>query len=208
MNYRESMISEYFPTLIYQGHLPRSGDLNRELRREIQILAKIDADGRGWSKRNYRGGYSSYASMTQLHRTSPNFGELEERLRPHVKKMIRKLEWDLMEKSISMTTCWANRMSKGTHHTMHLHPHCALSGVYFVDCPPGSSPFKIEDPRMGRLMASPPKKTSARRQNRNYVEIHPKPGQFILFESWLKHEVPPHWGASPRLSIAFNYEWI
>lgn len=192
-HYIRAMIAEYFPSLVHQGQLSRAVTLNRELKREIQILSKIDAAGRRWSAKNYKGSYSSYSSISNLHETSPNFAELAKRLEPHVRRLVSKLEWDLMGRRISMTTCWANQMRKGTHHTLHLHPHSVISGVYFVECPSGSSPFKIEDPRMGLLMASPPRKSNCRTKNRNYVEFHPKSGQFLLFESWLKHEVPPHW---------------
>jgi uncharacterized protein (TIGR02466 family) len=200
-------IQELFPSYIYTGHLT-SKNLLRELKREIEILPSIDIEGQRWSKKNYIGGYSTYASLTQLHQTSPNFGDLEKRLRPHMRKMIAKLEWDLMNGKIQMTTCWANSMGKGTHHTMHIHPHCVLSGVYFVDCPAGSSPFKLEDPRMSKMMAAPPRKMSCQIRNKNYIEFRPKAGDFIIFESWMKHEVPPHRGDKPRLSVSFNYEWL
>jgi uncharacterized protein (TIGR02466 family) len=29
-----------------------------------------------------------------------------------------------------------------------------------------------------------------------------------LFESWLRHEVPPNPAASERISISFNYAWV
>jgi uncharacterized protein (TIGR02466 family) len=201
-------ILELFPSYVYVGNLPRASALNRELNREIRILEKMDRDGVKWSRKNYVGGYSSYASLTQLHRTSPHFEELEKLLRSHIRKFAAKSEWDLLDRRLEMTTCWANRMGNGTHHTMHLHPLSVISGVYFVDCPPGSSVFKIEDPRMGRLMAAPPRKASAQKRNRNYIEFQPSPGQFILFESWMKHEVPPHRGIRARVSVSFNYEWI
>jgi uncharacterized protein (TIGR02466 family) len=202
------MIQEVFPSLIATGRLAGNTKLNKELLREINILAEMDEPGVRWSKKNYVGGYSSYSSLTQLHHTSPNFAELEKGLRPHVKQMIKKLQWDLLGRKVEMTTCWANRMGKGTHHTLHLHPLSVLSGVYFVATPQGSSRFKMEDPRMERLMASPPRKTNSDRKNRPYIEFDPRPGDFILFESWMKHEVPPHRGDKPRVSISFNYEWL
>jgi len=33
-------------------------------------------------------------------------------------------------------------------------------------------------------------------------------GTLVLFESWLRHEVPPNPAASPRISISFNYNWF
>lgn len=198
-------IMNVFPTYLYRGRLPAR--LNRELEREIMTLAEIDELGVEWSRKNYIGGYSSYSSMTQLHRTSPNFAELEKLLRPHVRAYVKKLNWDLMGRKLEMTTCWANAMGEGTHHTMHTHPMSVLSGVYYVSVPPGSSPFKIEDPRMPMFMAAPPRKRSAPATEQHYLLLPPKPGEFLLFESWMRHEVPPHRGKRPRLSISFNYEF-
>lgn len=195
-----------FPSFIYRGRLSRATALNRALTREIATLSEIDDAGIAWSESHYVGGYSSYASMAQLHRTSPNFGELHDLLAPHVRAFARALNWDLRGRRLQMTTCWANAMGYGTHHTMHLHPLSVISGVYYVNLPPGSSPFKIEDPRMGLLMAAPPRRASAPAHVQNYMKFQSKPGEFILFESWMRHEVPPHRGKQPRLSISFNYE--
>ena len=32
-------------------------------------------------------------------------------------------------------------------------------------------------------------------------------GRRVLFESWLRHEVPPARYAGERISISFNYAW-
>lgn len=196
-----------FPTFIYTGSIPNANKLNKELKKEIATLSEIDEQGQKWSAENYHGGYSSYASMTRLHMTSPNFAEIEKKLRLHVKKYVEKLSWDLLGRKLEMTTCWANSMGHTAHHTLHSHPLSVLSGVYYVSVPKGSSPLKIEDPRMGFLMNSPPRKASAPAIEQNYLLIKPKAGDFVLFESWMRHEVPPHRVTEPRLSISFNYEF-
>jgi uncharacterized protein (TIGR02466 family) len=38
-----------------------------------------------------------------------------------------------------------------------------------------------------------------------YTEIPAEEGRFILFESWLRHEVPPNQSKKQRISISFNY---
>lgn len=197
-----------FPSFIYRGSFPTAhrARLNRALAREIQQLEEMDHYGREWSKAHYNNGYSSYSSLSNLHQTSPNFGELRDWLAPHVAKFARALNWDLGRRKLQMTTCWANAMGTGTHHTLHLHPMSAISGVYYVNVPPQSSPFKIEDPRMGLLMAAPPRRSGAPSNQQNFLTIAPKAGEFILFESWMRHEVPPHRGKQTRLSVSFNYE--
>jgi uncharacterized protein (TIGR02466 family) len=202
------MIETVFPSYIYRGQKANARKFNTELAREIVALEEVDHYGREWSATQYVGGYSSYSSMCNLHQTSPNFGALEKFLRPHVRKFVAKLGWNLMGREVRMTTCWVNAMGPGTYHTLHVHPSSVLSGVYYVDVPKGSSPLKIEDPRMGLLMASPPRRASAPPSSQNYMLLDAKAGGFLLFESWMRHEVPPHRGRDPRLSVSFNYEWV
>jgi uncharacterized protein (TIGR02466 family) len=38
--------------------------------------------------------------------------------------------------------------------------------------------------------------------------LTPKAGDIIMFESWLKHEVPPHHTNDERISVSFNYDWF
>ena len=56
-------------------------------------------------------------------------------------------------------------------------------------------------------MAAPPRHHKAPASMQPFMEIAPKAGHFVLFEGWMRHEVTPHLGKKPRLSIAFNYEW-
>lgn len=201
-------IEMLFPSFIYRGQLTNVRAFNREVALEIQALENMDDYGREWSESHYVGGYSSYSSLCNLHQTSPNFSQLEKKLAPHVSRFVKKLNWDLLGRKVRMTTCWVNAMGNGTYHTLHVHPSSVLSGVYYVDTPKGSSPLKIEDPRMGLLMASPPRRAKAPAREQNYLSLEAKPGQFVLFESWMRHEVPPHRGDQPRLSVSFNYEWV
>lgn len=204
-----SKVRQVFPTYICQGSLPsaQARRINKQLKREIEILQKIDRHGMAWSKKYFPNMYTSYATLTKLHETSPYFAELKKLIDPHVRKFIRKQQWALMGRKIEMTTCWANSSRKGSHHTMHLHPYAVISGVYYVEAPPGSSVLKLEDPRMQSYMAAPPRGNNAPPVMQPFIEIAPKAGHFVLFEGWMRHEVPPHLGNKPRLGIAFNYEW-
>ena len=54
-----------------------------------------------------------------------------------------------------------------------------------------------------------PRKKAARLENRTFVEIQPKPGLLLLWESWLRHGVEANnmmgRARSRRISISFNY---
>jgi uncharacterized protein (TIGR02466 family) len=203
-------LQEFFPTLVYSAELQRRGarEFNRQLLDECHQLRADDAAGRRWSAANYPGGYTSYGSSHRLQRMSPTFDALRGKLEPHVKAFAAKADWDLKGRALTMTDCWVNIMSHRAVHGLHLHPLSTLSGTYYVAVPQGSSGLKIEDPRLDRYMAAPPRKGGSRSRNRAWITLPAKAGQVILFESWLRHEVTPNPIERERVSVSFNYNWF
>ncbi len=203
-------VRAWFPTHIYDAPLVRGGarSLNRELLVECGQIRKVDDDGRRWSKRNYPGGFTSYNSMNQLHRTSSTFGELEKHIRRHVKSFANALDFDLTGRKLTMTDCWVNVMPRRAAHGLHLHPLATISGTYYVRTPRGASKIKFEDPRLASFMAAPPRTPDCRPENRAFVEYPVAAGNVILFESWLRHEVSANRTDEERVSVSFNYNWF
>lgn len=197
-----------FPTLVYTERLRARGwqALNARLLRECRQLKEDDAAGRRWSARNYPGGYTSYGSANRMHRNSPSFAALARELDRHVARFARSLRFDLEGRPLAMTDCWVNLMGSGTAHGLHLHPLSTISGTYYVATPPGSPGLKLEDPRLERFMAAPPRAGTGR--NCSWVTLRARPGQLVLFESWLRHEVPANRASAQRVSISFNYSWF
>ena len=73
--------------------------------------------------------------------------------------------------------------------------------------PEGTSALKLEDPRHPMMMASPPRKKDAPEELRQFVYVKPKVGEVIMWESWLRHEVPMNMSEDDRISVSFNYKW-
>ncbi len=203
-------VRAWFPTLIYEAPLVRRGTsaLNRELLKESQQLREVDKVGQRWSRERYPGGYTSYGSLCQLHRMSSTFMELERHLRRHVRAYARALDYDLDGRELEMTDCWVNIMPRHCVHGLHLHPTSTISGTYYVKTPRGCSRIKFEDPRLAAFMAAPPRLPGAREQNLQFVEYTAEAGNVILFESWLRHEVPASRIAAERVSVSFNWNWF
>lgn len=199
-----------FSTQISTGLLATKGlaRLNTELEDEARKLAQVDAAGIEWSAENYPSGYTSYSSMSELHRVSSTFRKLEGYLRPHVNRMADRLDFDLAGRKLEMTQCWVNVNAQHAYHGLHLHPIATISGTYYVTTPKGSGPIKFEDPRLGLFMARPPLKSRAHADNKPFVSVAPKAGHFVLFESWLRHEVVPNRTKAERISVSFNWNWF
>lgn len=202
-------VRAWFPTYIYCEPLQRAGlaRWNADLAEECRRLREFDDAGRKWSAKNYPGGYTSYASMNELHRFSSSFARLEQKLAVHVKKFARALDMDLRGRAIRLTDLWVNIMPETAAHSLHLHPLSFISGTYYIVTPPGCPGLKFEDPRLDRFMAAPPKLPGAKRENRPHITYPAEAGNVILFESWLRHEVASNRVPAERISISFNFNW-
>ncbi|MBW4051652.1 MAG: hypothetical protein HIU85_09340 [Proteobacteria bacterium] len=203
-------VLKLFPTLVYCARLTgaAAGKIDARLLRECLQLRQDDPAGRKWSAGRYPGGYTSYGSAHRMHRMSPTFAALERAIDRHVARFASSLELDLAGRKLAMTDCWVNIMPRGTAHGLHLHPLSTISGTYYVKTPRGSPGLKLEDPRLERMMAAPPRRAAAARENRPWIVLPARAGGVVLFESWLRHEVPANPIAGERISISFNYSWF
>ena len=200
-------IDTLFPTKIYKAPIAATGvrRLNDDLRIACLSISRDDRAGQEWCRANAYAGYTSYSSLNDLAVRAPQFADLQKHLDGHVAAFARELHYDLGGKKLKLDSIWINILKPGGVHTSHIHPHSAISGTYYVSVPKNSSALKFEDPRLGFMMAAPPKKEKAPREAQSFVYLDPAPGTVVLFESWLRHEVPPNQAREDRISISFNY---
>jgi uncharacterized protein (TIGR02466 family) len=177
----------------------------RGLAETCLAIAAEDKAGQRWAKSHGYGGYTSYASLNDLTRRATVFAELEKSIARHVSAFARKSEFELGGRRLALDSLWINVMRKGAVHAPHLHPHSVVSGTYYVTVPRGSGAIRFEDPRLAMLMAAPSKKKNAKLENRTFVDVTPKAGMLLLWESWLRHGVEANGSKSPRISVGFNY---
>ena len=200
-------IDRLFATKLYRAALGGRGAkrLNADLAQACKDIAREDRAGRKWSKEHGYRGYTSYASLADLPRRSPAFAELVTHLDRHVAKFAKALDFDLNGRRLKLDSIWLNVMHSGAVHTAHIHPKSIISGTYYVAIPSGAGALKLEDPRLGLMMAAPPRKARAARDNQTFVYLEPQTGSLFLWESWLRHEVPLNRARGERISISFNY---
>ena len=192
-----------FPTLLYDAEI---GDpaLLADLAHSIRTLAEDDAAGRRWSREHGYRGYTSYASLDDLTRRDPAFAGLARLLTRHAAMFATELAFDLPRKP-KLDSLWVNLLKSGGQHSGHIHPHSILSGTLYVEVPAGSGAIRFEDPRLPQMMAAPTRRPDAPEALRPFVTIAPRPGQLLLWESYLRHEVLPGTAKADRLSISFNF---
>ena len=202
------MAGSLFATQIHRAKL--AANRNVVLEKTCLSIAAEDKAGRRWAKDHSYGGYTSYVSLNDLTSRASIFAELERDIARHVATFARALQFDLAQgnnkpRRLKLDSLWINVMDKGAVHTPHIHPHSVVSGTFYVTVPGKAGAVRFEDPRLGLMMAAPPKKKNARAENQSFVTIAPQPGMLLLWESWLRHGVEPNAARSPRISISFNY---
>ena len=195
------MSDALFVTRLYRGRIA----VARDLEKTCLGVAAEDRAGQRWAKEHGYGGYTSYASLDDLPCRASIFEELERAIAKQVKGFARELQFDLGGRKLKLDSLWINVMDKGAIHAPHIHPHSVISGTYYVTVPPKSGAIRFEDPRLPMLMAAPPKKKTARPENRSFVDVTPKAGMLLLWESWLRHGVQPNAARGSRISVSFNY---
>jgi uncharacterized protein (TIGR02466 family) len=204
-------IKSLFVTRLYRARLSEQDPQidTAELEAACYSIAEDDEAGQRWSEENDYPGYTSYASLDDLPWRFPIFAELKEALDKHVAAFIKDLEFDLDGRELELEDLWINMLPPGGTHSSHLHQHSVISGTTYVSMPDGAASLKIEDPRSARMMAAPPRRKDAREELRMFVYEKPEVGDILLWESWLRHEVPLNMAdEDERVSVSFNYKWV
>jgi uncharacterized protein (TIGR02466 family) len=197
-----------FVTQVYEASLSEDPDFstfNAELAKACKLLAAKDGPGRAWCRREGYGGYTSFASANDLWRRAPVFNALKVKLDRHAKAFEASLEFDLGGARLELDRLWVNVMRPGAAHSGHIHPNSAISGTVYVTVPTGAGALKLEDPRAPLMMGAPPRRLDATQSAKTFVSLRPRVGTVLMWESWLRHEVPANRAATERVSLSFNY---
>lgn len=116
-----------------------------------------------------------------------------------------------MERLEVRASAWFHITRRGGYFGQHNHPMASWSGVYSVDAGRDQSGH----PESGALVFSHPAAVASAFVDLGCVKLkdpwgirpasfHLKPGELILFPSWLMHQVMPYQGDGERITVAFN----
>lgn len=200
----QPVIHELFATRIYRADGAVPERLNNALEALAMSLAVDDQAGLRWCEKHGYPGYTSYASLNDLPWRFPEFARLVKAIDRHCLAYARALRWNLRGTRPRVDSLWVNVMPEGGAHSSHIHPNAVISGTYYVATPEGSGPIVYEDPRLGLMMAAPPRKEPLPQAFQSHVPFRPAARSLLLWESWLRHEVPLNRAEGNRISVSFN----
>ena len=204
-----SSTTSLFASPLYRAKLSEHGSVDiAEMAASCFAIAEDDEAGQEWCETEGYPGYTSYASLTDLPWRFPIFADLVKVLDAHVAAFADELALDLGEGRLELEDIWINILPEGGSHSGHIHPHSVISGTTYVAMPEGTSALRFEDPRLPMMMAHPPRRKDAPEALRPFVYVAPDVGDVLLWESFVRHEVPLNMAEDERVSVSFNYKWV
>ena len=198
-------ITTLFPTHIYRADKAIPAVLNAAIEVASLDLAESDGPGNTWCEKHGYPGYTSYGSLHNLADHHAVFKKLVKLLDVHAAAFTKAQHWNIGKRKPVCDSMWVNVLPEGGSHTGHIHTNSVISGTCYIKVPTGSGPLVYEDPRLGLMMAAPPRKANAPEEFKSQVAFMPEAGSLLLWESWLRHEVPLNRAEGDRISVSFNY---
>jgi uncharacterized protein (TIGR02466 family) len=120
--------------------------------------------------------------------------------------MLSEQGYDMSQSLTRVSEFWGQEFMKTGQHIEHIHARgVQITGFYFVDVPENSSYPAIFDPRYGKRQINLPQASMdsvTYASEQIYFAI--KPGDLMLFNSWLPHGFTRHESDSPLRFIHFN----
>lgn len=190
------MINYYFPTAILSEYHPIMA--NNMLPVAKKYLADPSITTKKWG---YKTSFSYPASngLADMEDIKP-FNEF---ILKTGKKYLTDLGYNCSRIELN-PFIFVSEMFDGNYHEEHTHPESLLSGILYLQTPPGSSPIIFTDPRPFRNFIWMPK-TGESLTNAEEVPVEPKKGLFLMWESWLPHLVPQTSNKEEgRITLVFN----
>ena len=198
MNSSNTEILDLWPTKLVRKKLDDIEDPNRELLKLV----------REWDKTNKR--------LTTDYRDNNPF-EVDSSATNWLRAQINQLVIEYLQTiKIDFPVDWqihgwANLNRAGDYHDPHNHPHCYLSGTYYLKVPtPGSAKRQRNDLRPNHITFYDPRTGFNMQSIKHdpYVDpeftILPEPGLLMLWPASLMHFVNPNLSDETRVSISFN----
>jgi uncharacterized protein (TIGR02466 family) len=191
--FQKTDVLRMFPSFVWKAELARDlfVPMNAGLRAALaEIGAPLESLARG----------QSWQSPHDLHQRAP-FRALVECIHVAAEGALDYLK--ISHAGILVTGCWANVNTPGAAHPKHSHPNNYLSGVYYLNTPPGADTIDFHDPRPQAGIVRPPV-TALTAENTDEVVVRVSEGTLLFFPAWLPHSVDANASQELRISLSFN----
>ena len=189
------MIIPLFPVLIHQFEIPNFKDIEKNLIKTSYQQRKKDPKGRVYSNRG--GWQSSFLEKEDNIIRSTLLGGIGDYYASN----------QFFECNINLDSLWININGKGHYNTLHHHPSCDLSGVFWIKTPVDCGSLVFNSPHDFVQAKELTFYTSQVQEEWKQFESYYFPsiaGRVMIFPSFLLHQVRPNESNEDRISVSFN----
>ena len=184
-------LKNYFPTTI--AHFNDTNFTDRVLNFINPLLETGTFDEKQWG---YKTSYASYDTALKLYNEIWIKDYIMDRCQEYLDATAQKYLTD------TDMYLFISDMKEGEQHCDHAHPMSMLSGVCYLEIGEDSAPIAFHDHREIRHFSGLVK-PKPNPYNQSDVQLHPKRGDIVIWESWLKHSVPVN-NSKTRKTLVFN----
>jgi uncharacterized protein (TIGR02466 family) len=115
----------------------------------------------------------------------------------------------LPPRKLEIQQAWINIFPPGAQEAQHSHDGSLLSCSYYIEAPDNCGCIVFPDPIGSRRTYREFTGTAGDELiNRREIAVEPKPGRFVMFESWLPHYIQCNKSDQVRISIAINLKGL
>jgi len=190
----------YSFSINYVKNLPLAEQLFPIARRVLSDPSKLTNE---W---NYKNTYTEDEGLA----TEPELKFFVDIILKESKEYLENKSLTLKKDTELWVSIFASEMHNGDQHHPHTHPGALLSGLIYLQVPPGSSNLEFFSPR-GKNLAWTTllEKSNTTQDTFNIDQTHtisvtPEPGLFLFWESWALHRVPVNNSVESRITMVFN----
>ena len=198
-NTSHGKIGYYFPT-------PIESSLELELAEKLLPIAKKYLSNEKYITNtwNYKNTFDATYKLANMEDMIPFTNYIRER----ANSFLHNCGYDPSTLKFNVQVFFSE-MFNGDFHQRHTHPNCVLSGILYLQVPDNSAKLLVFDPRPHRKFTELPKpnmmiNVSNPEASWDRVFFTPEVGRFLMWESWLEHEVLINRSVEGRITAVFN----
>ena len=110
-----------------------------------------------------------------------------------------------LNNKLQKTNSWVTINKTGGEHHVHHHPNSFISLCYYPKIKSGSLCFKLQDSPLSSKLNFDFDIIELNEYNSKFISFLPKPGDIIIFPSWVYHYSEPNESTEDRIMIGANY---
>lgn len=157
-----------------------------------------DEWGASWAKEC--GTWNSHNIWPNILTENEDFADLTDLIVPKIKVFAQALGMDLDIHDLSLHESWLNAAKPNYFQECHIHDHCYISGVFYINTPENCGDFVMENPLSFEWSFETTDDSPY--SGRHYYT--PTSGDLIIFPSNISHHVTKNMSDEIRYSLAFN----